>query len=176
MGLEAVLGWLGTFFDVIISLFPHLLVIEQGECYIKHKRGKHPVILNPGLHWYWPIISNAEAVDLKWRVIETTAQALTTADGVAWQGGAFVRLQVVKPLVWALENEDPEADIAVEAAGACAQIIERHSAEDLHSLTYERKAQIMTEVMRKLAPSYGCRIKRSGLISSSRTRHLTLET
>ena len=88
--MESALGWLQSIFDTILKLFPRLLIVGATHGGVKFVRGSKVVELKPGLHLYWPIVTEIETYCVVRQVIDLPTYTLTTKDYVKcanWQHG-----------------------------------------------------------------------------------------
>ena len=81
-------SWLGDLMRLIGSLFPRWLHVDQSEIAASWTRGREPVVLSPGLVWYWPFWTRV--------VIASSQEHSITASAIV--GGAKVVCVVVYSL------------------------------------------------------------------------------
>lgn len=80
--MESALGWIGSFFEFLIDLIPHLITVDGNEIGLKYSRGKHRKVLRPGIHFFWPIVTNDPTkITTARTTLMLPAQRLTTRDG-----------------------------------------------------------------------------------------------
>lgn len=79
--MDAALGWIGTIFETMLRFLPHLEIIRSTHMGVKFRHGKKEIVLGPGLHWYWPLVTEIEIEAVKYRTTDLQAQYLETKDG-----------------------------------------------------------------------------------------------
>ncbi|MBU6500216.1 MAG: SPFH domain-containing protein [Patescibacteria group bacterium] len=78
--METALGWLGEIFRYIGAFIPRPFLITTIEGGVKWKWGKHPVVLHPGFHIYWPIASKVTIISSARQGLVFRPLALITND------------------------------------------------------------------------------------------------
>lgn len=73
--------WVGRFIDLLVSFVPRFGVIRSTHLGVKWPRGKKSVGLGPGIHWYWPLLTEMEIIVAARQTNQLPAQSLTLADG-----------------------------------------------------------------------------------------------
>ena len=73
-------------FDLLFGWVPRFTIIDPNEAGIKLSRGKYIGDRGPGLHWYWPLISDIRTANVRTQEINLANQLLdgTGASGVIW--------------------------------------------------------------------------------------------
>lgn len=79
--MEAALGWIGDFFRFFFALLPRLVIVKATHEGVKFVRGKRVVRIGPGLHWYWPLVTEVIVVAIKRQTVNLPTQRLIDRDG-----------------------------------------------------------------------------------------------
>ena len=56
--MDKVLGWIGEIFQTLLKMIPWLVVVRATHKGVMFSWGKNVRKWEPGVHWYWPIVSN----------------------------------------------------------------------------------------------------------------------
>lgn len=78
--MESALGWIGDLVAWIVSWLPALEVVPKTHAGVKFVRGWKTVVLEPGMHWYWPITSDIITAPVVRQSLQLKDQTLTCAD------------------------------------------------------------------------------------------------
>ena len=70
-------------FDLLFGWIPRFTIIDPNEAGIKLSCGKYVGDKEPGLHWYWPVISDVRSVNVTTQEINLDNQLI---DGVGVSG------------------------------------------------------------------------------------------
>lgn len=171
--IDQAFGWLGQLAEFFGSLFPRLTIVKTSHRALKYRHGKNLILLQPGLHLYWPLVTELEWASVVQQVIVHAPHVLETADGVPVVAGGITVYQVSDPLKYLAENEDPDAVIDDVAAAAIRQVVVTHRyaelGTDLAAIDTE-----LTAASRSLLRSFGVRVIRTRLTDLARTRPLHL--
>lgn len=79
--MNSALGWLGQLMEKLLSLIPELVIIRATHMGIKWRWGKKVIQLSPGVHIYWPIVSEVMLYVVARQTYNLPTQALITKDG-----------------------------------------------------------------------------------------------
>lgn len=73
-------------FDRLFAWIPRFTIINPNEAGIKLSRGKYISDCGPGMHWYWPVISDVQLVNVTTQEINLANQLIdgVGASGVIW--------------------------------------------------------------------------------------------
>jgi regulator of protease activity HflC (stomatin/prohibitin superfamily) len=71
---------LGQFLQAILGIIPRLVVIRTTHGGVKFRRGKQAIVMGPGLHVYWPLITQIEIVPVARQTMSLPSQVLMTRD------------------------------------------------------------------------------------------------
>jgi len=88
--MDGAFAWLNQLFQAFYQLFPRIIVVRATHGGVKWVRGQHVKLLLPGLHVYWPLVTDVEVIVTARQTLAIPDQVMTTKDG---------RQVVVKTLV-----------------------------------------------------------------------------
>jgi len=120
-------------FDLLFGWIPRFTIIDPNEAGIKLSCGKYVGDRGPGLHWYWPIISDVRSVNVTTQEINLANQLIdgVGASGVIW----YVIFNVHDAL---LNVQDYDAALPDAAMG----ILAAHIGEPLSELRKSVKDEL----------------------------------
>jgi regulator of protease activity HflC (stomatin/prohibitin superfamily) len=79
--MEGAFGWIGELFAWFVSLLPHLDLCRVTHRGLKFKRGGKVRVIEPGLYWWWPCVTEVVTMPVVRQSVDIPAQTLTTKDG-----------------------------------------------------------------------------------------------
>lgn len=160
--------WLAQFFDTILSVFPRLLVVRTTHRAIKWRLGSEVVELEPGLHWYWPIVTELDTVVVARRPLNLPSQVLMTKDKQPVAIGGFVVFRindVVK--AFGEKNWDVEQTVREISTAAIVEIVMQNDLDALLSgIAAGPGSELMTSLTKNCkgaVQQYGVAVQRCGL-------------
>lgn len=106
--MESALAWIGHLAEWLGRFFPRLMLLNTTEGAVKFVRGSRPVLLGPGLHFYWPLLTEVKAWVVARQSVNLTTQTVTTKDGkvIAVGGLLIFRIEDAMPLIAHTWNAD----------------------------------------------------------------------
>lgn len=141
--------WILELIEAFGSLFPRLHHVRKTHQAVKFKSGK-AVPLGPGLHWYWPIVSEVEELVVVRQTLNLATQAVSAACGrtLALSGVVVYEISdIEKALCKSHDIEETASDVAL-----CCVV------EALQTVTYNELQKLLasgdlTELLTKRARS-----------------------
>lgn len=89
--MEAALAWVGQIAEWVGKFIPRWEIVDTVHGAIKFVRGARVVALGPGIHWYWPVLTEFHVYPIARQAVDLRAQTLvTTDDKVVVVGGLIV--------------------------------------------------------------------------------------
>lgn len=160
---------------VFISLFPRLVIVRATHRGIKWKRGKHPVELSPGLHWFWPLVSECETVVVARQTHNMPVQALLTADSKSVSVRGVVVFKINNTvLAYGQKNWDVVGTLNDISQAAVVRVVSRLSLDHLlENLCGSVEKELTEECRRELRP-FGIRIQRVAFTDFTTSKMLRL--
>lgn len=171
--LDQAFGWLGQVAEFIGSLFPRLVIVKTSERALKYVHGRELVLLAPGLHLFWPLVTEIEWCAVVRQVVVHKPHVLETRDGVQVTVGGVTSYRVSNPIRYLAENEAPAESVDDLAAAAIRQVVVAHTYAELQAALPEIDDQI-TAAARELLRPFGVRVEATRLTDFARTRALHL--
>lgn len=170
--LDSALGWIGQIAEFVGSLFPRLLIVQASHRAVKYVRGATVVALQPGLHWYWPLVTTVETCAVVRQVLNMPTQLLETADGVPVAVGGIVEYEITDPVRFLAECENGYESISSVATGAIRRVVTSLEYDDRDGSSMDAR---LTKAVRRDLRGYGVRVHRARLSDMAKVRpiHLT---
>lgn len=172
--MATALGWVGELAQFLGSLIPRLLVVKVDSRCLKYVRGSRLVLLDPGLHVYWPLVTELEWCHVVRQVVVHRSHVLETSDGVQVVAAGVTAYRVSDPVRFLAENEDPYSVIDDVAAAAIRQVV---VGTPYHILGQALPSTdvALTRAARSLLRPFGVQVEYTRLTDLARTRsiHLT---
>lgn len=157
--MDHVLGWIGQIFEVILSIFPHIVIIRsthQGICF---SRGKHVILWKPGLHWYIPLISEYEEHSIV-RSTKTLPKQLLTTNDDKIVGINGVVVYTIDDLYTLITTTDDWSDIIRDhSIDIISTTIWEHTSDDL-KVNFPEFRKILLNRLKEDLKEYGIRVRR----------------
>lgn len=78
--MENAFSWLGEIIRWVGAFIPRLLIVRATERGVKWVHGKHVKAMQPGLHFYWPVVTEYTIRVVARQTLNMPAQTLITKD------------------------------------------------------------------------------------------------
>ena len=166
--LSAVAGLLTSFY----FLFPRPEIVRSTHKGICWRRGI-PIVLETGLHWYWPVWSQVEQYPVVRTTLDLPPQRLTSLDGHAVIVSASCVYKIADILKAFTEVDDFETDTKNAARGAVKSVIMTTELEDLMKGQEEVDKKLTRRIRSVLRP-FGVSVEEAFLSDMTRARVLAL--
>jgi len=167
--------WLSEIIQAIISIIPRLLIVRATHNGIKWKRGHTASALAPGLHWYWPLVTEVELVVVARQTLNTPSQALLTADGKPVTVGGVVIYKINNAvLAYGEKNWDVDSTINDITQAAIVRVVSKWPLSySLEQLCDAVEKELTEECRRELRP-FGLRVYRAAFTDFTTSKMLKL--
>lgn len=107
--------WLSAFLERITAWCPKFYKVPPTHRLVKWSSCQEGTLHGPGIIWYWPIVTDVEEVDIRWKSLLTHVQTVTLIDGTTVSARTLTRWKPEKPLD-CVTNEEDYADTVAETA------------------------------------------------------------
>lgn len=141
--MEGLFAWVQQLWEFLVSLIPHLDLMQANYGGVKFKRGGRVVPIRPGLYWYWPIVTSVQSIPTRRQTMTLDSQTLQTRDDFTVTASAVVVYEVndvQKALVDTWDVEDTISDVALYA------VVQAITSRDYEQIREEMTGAIPTEV------------------------------
>jgi regulator of protease activity HflC (stomatin/prohibitin superfamily) len=164
--------WLNQLIHSFGSLFPRLVRIRSTDRGVKWPRCKKAVLLNPGLHVYWPLVSELEIVTVVRQTIDHKPQTITLRDGVTICVRAVTVWRIADAVMVWTENWDICNTVDDLATASLVDILSCMTKEQVSSISLVNN--LATLESQKLLAPYGVAVESTKLIECSVCRSIRL--
>jgi regulator of protease activity HflC (stomatin/prohibitin superfamily) len=154
--MDSALAWIGQVANWFGQFFPRWIILNTTQGAVKFVRGSRPVILGPGIHWYWPAVTEVKEWIIAMQPVDLPTQTIVTSDGktVAVGGAVIFRIRDIGPLltdVW-----DPDKTIRVMASTVIRDVCSEATWDELRASN--------GALQRELKRAMGRRLRRFGVV------------
>lgn len=172
--IESALSWLGDLARFVGSMVPRILVVQSSHRAVKYVRGATPVLLEPGVHWYWPLVTPIEFTAVVRALAQIPTQLLETADDETVAASGVIEYEIRNPIAFLAHTEDGWSSVAFMGAIAVRRVVMSRERGELCDKPAEVDVAIRELAQRLLRP-YGVKVLRVQLKDFARVRaiHLT---
>lgn len=171
--MEGAFAWLGQLVEWLGSLIPRIMIVRATHGGVKFCRGHKIKEMKPGLHVYWPIITEIEVIPVARQTHNLPNQTLITRDGkqVTISGIVIYEINnVVKALTKNWDYNDTVSDVSM---AALAKVVVETDYAELTS-NVDKFCKELTYETRKRLRSFGIRVHRVFITDFSQCRVIRL--
>ena len=173
--MSGAFAWLSDIFGAIIRFFPRLVIVRKTHGGVAFKRGKHIKEIEPGLIFYWPMITELETYPVVRQSLNLPSQTLTTTDGTPITVSCVI-IYRIRSIVTALTVQwDLNETIRDLSLAAVKGYVSSHSFDELLGQHGEAEGALTAE-LRAALRGYGVEILKAAMTDFARTRVVSLVT
>lgn len=154
--LELLAQWLEAF----TSFVPRLGIMPASHKGIKYKNGHMVVEIDPGLYWYWPLVTIIATLAVKRRTVNVPTLTIYADCGISISAGCAVVFEITDIVKALYETWEIDETIADEAESLLAQVIAKLDSIDTDITELNKD---LTKEMRKRLSQYGVSVKRANI-------------
>ena len=168
--MNAAFAWFGEIIHWIGAFIPRLLIVRATERGIKWVHGKHVKAMQPGLHFYWPIVTEYTIRVVARQTLNMPAQTLITKDKKQVVVTGMV-VYSINDIVKAIGEQSWDVDNTVGdlAQAAIVGIITNTNFDELSKLD-DKMVNKMTDATRKKLKKFGVWIEKCFLTDFCTTK------
>ena len=118
--------WLSSIFHFLTAWCPQFKRVPPPFRLVKWRRCREGTLHGPGVVWYWPLVTEVEEVDIRWKSLVTHVQTVTLSDGVTVSARTLTRWRPCNPLKCVTQEEDftdtvgeTAQSVLVDVLGSC---------------------------------------------------------
>lgn len=165
-------AWLGDLVERLGSLIPRLLIVRATHAGVRWRNGKEALPLEPGIHVYWPIVTEIDVIVVARQTLKVTGQVLTTLDGKEVVVGTVVVYRihdVVKAI--GKKNWDVDSTLSDITEAATMDVVASTTFEDiLAGIGNGMIADRLTKACRSELRRYGVYVSRARMSDFARCK------
>jgi len=149
--MDAALGWLGDLVRYIAQLVPRLQLVRATDRCIKFT-GPRTKEVGPGLHLWWPLVTELEIHPIVRQVKSLPEQKLQTRDGVTVMVDAVLIFEIADLHTFIVANYDADDSLEEVAQEAVLTVVMEMTMEQLRDPEMRKKvnARLTTEARKAL--------------------------
>jgi len=168
---------LSQIFQAVLSVIPRLLIVRATHRGIKWRRGHTAVEMAPGLHVYWPLVSEVEMVVVARQTVNPSSQSLLTLDHkqVTVSGVVVYRINNAV-LAYGEKNWDVDTTIGDITQAAIVRIVSKWPLEYLLKNLCDAVEKELTEECRKELRPFGLLVQRAAFTDFTTCKMLKIFT
>ena len=162
------MDWFVQLLDTMLSIFPRLMLVRTTHRGVKWRHGSEVSCLEPGLHWFWPIVSEIDGVVVARRPLNLPSQVLMTKDKQPVAVGGFVVFWINDAVkAFGERNWDVEQTVQEISTAAIVETVMQHDLDELlGGISAGPKSDLMvalTASCKAATQQYGVTVQRCGL-------------
>jgi len=176
--METAFAWLGQIFEAILKFVPRVLIIRATHAGVKWQHGREVRPLMPGLHVYWPLVTEIEVIVTARQTLNLPTQVLTTRDNKKVVVGTVVVYRI-RDVVQAIGKINWDVDTTINdiTQAAVVSVIAQHTLQELlDMIPMDRLNDLLTIATRKELRQYGVYVTRCKLTDFADCRVFKLVT
>src|SRR6056297_2068553 len=117
------LEWLSMFFGKLTAWCPRFHKVPPTCRLVKWSKCQEGTLHSPGIIWYWPLVTEVEEIDVRWKSLTTHVQTVTLSDGVTVSARTLTRWRPEDPLKCVVQEEDFSDTVAETAQSVLVDIL-----------------------------------------------------
>ena len=127
------LSSLNSLFRSIFSFIPRLAIVKETDRGVKFIRGKKAKVMNPGVHGYWPLLTEIDSVNVKRQVLKLPVQTLYSKDERTVVAGGVVVYTIEDVYRYLVDNYDAQESIDEVAAACLRDIVTSNTVDEIQN-------------------------------------------
>jgi regulator of protease activity HflC (stomatin/prohibitin superfamily) len=171
--MDSALAWIGQLAEWLGRFFPRWQIITKTHGGVKFVRGAKVVPLGPGIHWFWPLVTELLIYPTARQAVDLRSQTFVTADDKTIAVGGLIVYEVKDIAAILGHTFDPDETIRDITAAAIHDVccVKRWDElrEGLRSGSLDR--ELRKEAAKGL-DGYGVRVLRTTLTDLAPARVL----
>jgi regulator of protease activity HflC (stomatin/prohibitin superfamily) len=171
--IESALSWLGDLARFLGSTFPRLLVVQSSHRAVKYKNGHTPILLAPGRHLYWPLMSPIEYCPVVRQVISIPTQLLETADDQTVAASGVLEFEIQDAILFLAQTESGWEAVRAVGSAAIRRVVMKQERAALCDAPEAIDLRLTRQAQRWLQ-AYGVKVLRLRLADFARVRAVHL--
>lgn len=124
--MDSALAWIGQIAAWIGQFIPRWQIVDTTRGAVKFVRGSRVVKLGPGLHWFWPVLTDFHVYPTARQAVDLRAQTFVTEDDKTIVVGGLIVYEIEdieKILAHTYDPEETIRDITLSAIhDVCCQM------------------------------------------------------
>jgi regulator of protease activity HflC (stomatin/prohibitin superfamily) len=165
--MESAFAWVSQLMEWLASFVPRVRIVRSTHAGVRFRHGKTAVAMRPGVHIFWPIVTEVEIIPVARQTHNLPSQSLLTKDGHQVVVGGVV-IYAIKDIVATLSrNWDVNDTINDITMVAITEIITSHDLEYIQTNVSDEVQKKLTQVTGKQLRRYGVKVYKTALTDFS---------
>ncbi len=157
--MDSALAWIGQLADWVGQFFPRWIILNTTEGAVKFVHGSKAVPLGPGIHWYWPAVTEVKSWVLARQSVNLPAQTVTTTDGKVLAVGGLLIFRITDAMELIAHVWNPDQTVRDIAQGVVHDVCSRSEWGELQMAKNDGTLpRELRRVMRKKLAPFGVRV------------------
>jgi regulator of protease activity HflC (stomatin/prohibitin superfamily) len=171
--VERAFGWIGEIFQSLLRVIPWLVIVPATHAGVAFSRGRHVKEWQPGLHWYWPLVTTYHLMVTVRQTQRIHSKVVMTKDQKTVIVGALVTYYVDDIVSAVAKIADLASDVLERSQG---EVLAEVSATALADIQGDRAGfnDKLTERSREVLNGYGVCVLQVKLTEFAPCRALAL--
>jgi regulator of protease activity HflC (stomatin/prohibitin superfamily) len=164
--METAFAWLGQIFEAILKFVPRILIIRATHGGVRWRHGSDVRLMMPGLHMYWPLVTEIETIVTARQTLAIPDQVMATKDGKKVVVKTLVVYRIPDPVrAIGKLNWDVDTTINDLTQSAVAKVVAIHTYEEIMAgIRDESLTKTLTKEVRRELRQFGVHITRCKLV------------
>lgn len=153
--MDAALGWIGDLVRYLAQLFPRLQLVRATDRCVKFT-GSRTREVGPGLHVWWPLVTEMEIHPVVRQVKSLPEQKLQTSDGTTVVVDAVLIFDIQDLHTFIVENWEADDSLEEVAQEAVLTVVMEMSIDQLRDPVHRKRVnQRLTSEAKKALRGFG---------------------
>jgi regulator of protease activity HflC (stomatin/prohibitin superfamily) len=169
--MDAALGWIGQLIEWFGMFIPRRIIIETTHAGVKWVKGHTVVPLNPGIHFYWPLLTEYKTYPTARQATDLRTQTLMTTDGKTIVVGGMIVYEIKDIEAILAHTYDPEQTIKDVTLSAIHDVLVKMSSIEIRTETELGRLSLrLRRRVRKELAQYGVKVLKVALTDFAFTK------
>ena len=156
--MNSAFQWVDDLLRWFAKWLPTFRIVTGDHGGVKWKRGKHAVLVKPGLCWFWPAVSVVELYPVVRQTVNLPTQCLLTANNHEVVVGGIVVYDVADVLRLLTTTHEPDDAVRDLALVAIKLVVTTRTLDELRTEQGAIDDALTKELRQKLARPFGVRV------------------
>jgi regulator of protease activity HflC (stomatin/prohibitin superfamily) len=162
--MNAAFGWISDLFYWLVRWIPKLFIVQATHKAVKFRHGKKIIPLEPGLHFYWPAVTQVIRLAVVRQTLNLPTQVIQCARGKRLCVSGVVVFEIrdaVAALGRSWDVEDTISDLTL--TGILRELVGKPVHEVSEALKEGKLTKELTKVLRRDLRKFGVYVHYCGL-------------
>jgi regulator of protease activity HflC (stomatin/prohibitin superfamily) len=171
--VDRAFGWIGEIFQTLLRLLPWLVIVPATHGGVAFVRGYRVKEWKPGLHWYWPLVTNYKLMTTVRQTQRIQSKVIMTKDMKTVTVGALVTYYVDDVVSAIAKIADLPSDVMERSQGAILSSVAELTLEEIQVDRVRFNADL-TERVGQVLNGYGVQILQAQLTEFAPCRAIAI--